>query len=982
MAENNQRQRTRMDVEARPKLVGTQAFKKSLSDLGGDLIEPGILLAAGATKSQAAWAALRGILLTRVLGPLGLITGAVLGIGLAMRSVVARTGLLGRGLAESMNMERLVTQFRPLLGGIQAARNRMAELFQFAATTPFQINGIAEASRQLEILTRGALSTQAGLRLVGDAAAIAGVPLEDLSFHVGRLYDGLKAGQGGGRSLLALQQMGVISGSTRRQVELLGESGANFRGVWALVEKELQRNKGGMEMLSQTAAGLETTLADVRAQMARSFGDNFLQNEKESIRAAINITQAFTPVVAELGRNIAAVTAPARTLSNTIKQSETLMRALAEATMIAMRAFLVFGTAVLAAQLTLAARGLLLVYQQAKTLGGALKLLAVSNFSLVRAKQAATSASILNARAMKLEAAAAASASAAYKQKALALALANRQKAANLAGTATLGGAMAATTMKGKIMAMMFATMSKVLAFFGGLIKGAFAALLTGVGGAVAAVTALAVTFLLVNRSIRDHRRYLQDMRDAQRQMREEAQRQAQAIRTVEDRMEAERKRVEDLKKAYEVLREAKDKAGRFRNNREGIEQAEEGVRQAQNELDNVRNMDVTARDSDNERIREQLDYQRRLNDAIFQGEMARATGDERRVLMMQRQEELAKRILDAENLRAKTEEDNDRKSQLEMEADSLSQALRRDGGKNLITDEQRRAWIRERNQAQREGRVPDQSLDPVRALINRQKELREELAQMSDDSIAQLTDPEFQRVNMDLSEINSLRQALADIEQEITTLGDEQERAIRLAEKTAQISEVSAKAALAAAEGRWDELSALTQQSRELEQQLQLERRIRDLRNDGMNEAQAQRVAQQEEDARNREREAKEQEFRRARALEIQVAEARAGRRPREARALEDQERLRSLTRDNIEQGGMSAEDAKAMALRQIRAEIGGQEQDRGHNVVADQFQRLGLGGFAAGSDPAQRARERMVELQKQTVKALQEMLTEGGPL
>ena len=125
MDESNTPKKVPIEASVKPKLVGAAAFKNSLGDLAGDLAEPGIILAAGGTASQAAWGGLRGVLISRVLGPLGLISGVVLGIGFALKMVVGQTRLMADGLKEAKGMENLITQFKPLLGGIQAAKNRL-----------------------------------------------------------------------------------------------------------------------------------------------------------------------------------------------------------------------------------------------------------------------------------------------------------------------------------------------------------------------------------------------------------------------------------------------------------------------------------------------------------------------------------------------------------------------------------------------------------------------------------------------------------------------------------------------------------------------------------------------------------------------------------------------------------------------------------------------------------------------------------------
>lgn len=176
---------------------------------------------------------------------------------------------LGRGLVSlgksavgaSSEFETLETQFITLLGSTEAAKARMMELAQFAATTPFQLPGIANASRVLETLTKGALATGSGLRMVGDVAASTGTDFQELSVHVGRLYDGLKANRPVGESMMRMQELGIISGEVRGKIEALQKQ-AKGTEAWVLMRSELDKFKGGMTRLSTTLSGLTSTIKD------------------------------------------------------------------------------------------------------------------------------------------------------------------------------------------------------------------------------------------------------------------------------------------------------------------------------------------------------------------------------------------------------------------------------------------------------------------------------------------------------------------------------------------------------------------------------------------------------------------------------------------------------------------------------------------------------------------------------------------------
>lgn len=284
-------------MEFKPK--GLTAMKSAWLDFAGDLVEPVALLAAGATKVEAAWAGVRGMFLTRVLGPLGMVAGAATGLLLTTRKLVGEWAQLGvRGAA---TLERMTIQFRPLLGSMSQARQRVRDLFEFAAKTPFQLGETAEANRALEKLTKGALSTKDGMMLVGDAAAVSGAGFANTALWVGRLYDNLQAGRPIGEAAMRLQEMSLISGETRNAIESMQAANVAGNEIWKMVERELARNKGAMDDLSRSMEGLESTHADVKQQMESGFGKGFMEGEKAAIKASSDAMERFTPVAEYFG---------------------------------------------------------------------------------------------------------------------------------------------------------------------------------------------------------------------------------------------------------------------------------------------------------------------------------------------------------------------------------------------------------------------------------------------------------------------------------------------------------------------------------------------------------------------------------------------------------------------------------------------------------------------------------------------------------
>lgn len=182
----------------------------------------------------------------------------------ALASFIAGSALFKFGkdaLTAQGNLESLELQFRPLLGSAEEAKKRIQELSEFASRTPFQLPEIAKASKVLETLTDGVLSTGNGLRLVGDSASVAGVGFEELAVHVGRAFSNLQANRGAGESLARLQELGLLSGEVRNQIEDL-QKVAKGKEAWEVLQSELKKTEGAMDGLADTFQGKLSTLSD------------------------------------------------------------------------------------------------------------------------------------------------------------------------------------------------------------------------------------------------------------------------------------------------------------------------------------------------------------------------------------------------------------------------------------------------------------------------------------------------------------------------------------------------------------------------------------------------------------------------------------------------------------------------------------------------------------------------------------------------
>ena len=235
--------------------------------------------------------------LTSALAPLAALTAGFVGLAGAGAA-------LGKSIGQAAEMETLETSFVTLLGSVSAAKQRMQELNQFAASTPFDLPGVVRASRTLETLTSGALSTGDGLRLVGDVASGTGVPFDEMATTVGRLYDALQSGRPAGEAMARLQELGAISGSTRAKIEALQQSGAAGDSVWSVAAEALGRYSGEMQRQSGTWNGLLSTLRESIDMVFAAFGAPLIDSLKPALQGMIDLVGKLQPLAQSLGEKL------------------------------------------------------------------------------------------------------------------------------------------------------------------------------------------------------------------------------------------------------------------------------------------------------------------------------------------------------------------------------------------------------------------------------------------------------------------------------------------------------------------------------------------------------------------------------------------------------------------------------------------------------------------------------------------------------
>jgi tape measure domain-containing protein len=173
------------------------------------------------------------------------------------------------------------TQFVSLTGGAEQAGRTVNQLNEFAAQTPFEIEGIASAAKQLLASGTdvGQLNNQ--LKFLGDIAAVSGSSIDEIAAIFAKVQ---AKGKVELESLNQLAERGVpvfraLSEATGLLPSELGAGAVSveqFTQVLAGMSEEGGFAFDAMQNLSQTAAGKFSTAMDALKMAAASLGEVLL----------------------------------------------------------------------------------------------------------------------------------------------------------------------------------------------------------------------------------------------------------------------------------------------------------------------------------------------------------------------------------------------------------------------------------------------------------------------------------------------------------------------------------------------------------------------------------------------------------------------------------------------------------------------------------------------------------------------------------
>lgn len=187
-------------------------------------------------------------------------------------------GLANSFVSGNAEMETYQTQLATLMGSADAAKDRLAELAEFGAKTPFELPEVVRAEKILlgfgltgeKVFKLTGKTGEEFRSVVGDIAAGTGAQFEEIALNMGKFASGAT-----GEAISRFQEMGI---ATREQLAQMGvqfsKSGELLSplpvAMQAITQLAEQKFGGGMEKLSHTFSGQVSTLSDNFSQLKRT----------------------------------------------------------------------------------------------------------------------------------------------------------------------------------------------------------------------------------------------------------------------------------------------------------------------------------------------------------------------------------------------------------------------------------------------------------------------------------------------------------------------------------------------------------------------------------------------------------------------------------------------------------------------------------------------------------------------------------------
>lgn len=241
-----------------------------------------------------------------------------LGISKDAAGIIAATGIAIAGLGvaavkAASDMEQTRIAFTTLLKDGEKAKNFLSELEKFAATTPFELPGVLDASKRLLAFGFTAEQVIPILTAVGDSAAALGIGeagIQRLTLAIGQMQ---AKGKVSAEEMLQLAEAGVpawdmlakkigVDIPTAMDMASKGQVSA-AEGIQAVISGMNSKFGGMMQQQSQTINGIMSNIQDSVGQTMVVIGDSIIEafDIKPKLKNAQDAIGDFSEKVKRMG---------------------------------------------------------------------------------------------------------------------------------------------------------------------------------------------------------------------------------------------------------------------------------------------------------------------------------------------------------------------------------------------------------------------------------------------------------------------------------------------------------------------------------------------------------------------------------------------------------------------------------------------------------------------------------------------------------
>jgi phage-related protein len=229
--------------------------------------------------------------------------------GFIQQGVGAITSSVGGLASEMINsnaaFEQYETRFETLLGSTDAAKERMADLAEFGAKTPFELPGVVEADIVLqgfglhseEAAKKFGFSGEQIRTIAGDVASGTGSDFKEMALLIGKFSAGAT-----GEAISRMMELGITNRDELAKMGLeFSKSGQLLSPLpesMNVVLQLMQDKYGGlMDAQSSTFEGMMSNLEDWKGNMLRTLGAPIFEVLKDKLGSLLEFLSS--PAVME-----------------------------------------------------------------------------------------------------------------------------------------------------------------------------------------------------------------------------------------------------------------------------------------------------------------------------------------------------------------------------------------------------------------------------------------------------------------------------------------------------------------------------------------------------------------------------------------------------------------------------------------------------------------------------------------------------------